>query len=400
MADTAPVRVAFTNIPSRLWAGGYNYQYNLFRALHQYCPGDIVPVLFAGTSDVSEEVVTLAGIPNVEVVQSRAFDNLSAGLITALTFGIDRRAVAEFEAKRIDIVFESARFFGWRMPLPAVAWFPDFQHRRLPHMFSRTARWRRDLGFRAQMASGRHILLSSNSALCDFRKFYPNRTNDTHVVRFATQPDSRLLKTDPFEVIAHYHLPDRYFFLPNQFWRHKNHQLVIDALAILKRHGLNVVVAASGGTKDPREPECFRDAMRRVEACGLDENFRHLGTIPLDHVYALLRTAVALINPSRFEGWSTTVEEAKSFGLPMILSDIDVHREQTNGSARYFGIDDPDALADHLLESLQREEPVAVRDLLPALDDRVKALAVDFVGLIRNAMKLSRRTSQSSHFRS
>ena len=63
--------------------------------------------------------------------------------------------------------------------------------------------------------------------------------------------------------------------------------------------------------------------------------------IPLDHVYALLRTSMALINPSRFEGWSTTVEEAKSFGVPMILSDIDVHREQTGGTARYFGVDDP-----------------------------------------------------------
>ena len=63
----------------------------------------------------------------------------------------------------------------------------------------------------------------------------------------------------------------------------------------------------------------------------------------LDHVYALMRTSMALINPSRFKGWSTTVEEAKSFGVPLILSDIDVHREQTDGTARYFGIDDPDA---------------------------------------------------------
>jgi len=28
----------------------------------------------------------------------------------------------------------------------------------------------------------------------------------------------------------------------------------------------------------------------------------------------------------RFEGWSTTVEEAKSFGVPMIVSDIDGSR--------------------------------------------------------------------------
>ena len=48
LTDRAPLRVAFTNIPRRLWAGGYNYQSNLFVALNRYCPGEIVPVMFAG----------------------------------------------------------------------------------------------------------------------------------------------------------------------------------------------------------------------------------------------------------------------------------------------------------------------------------------------------------------
>jgi glycosyltransferase involved in cell wall biosynthesis len=47
-----------------------------------------------------------------------------------------------------------------------------------------------------------------------------------------------------------------------------------------------------------------------------------------------MRASTALINPSLFEGWSTTVEEAKSTGTPMILSDLGVHREQAEGMAR------------------------------------------------------------------
>jgi glycosyltransferase involved in cell wall biosynthesis len=107
--------------------------------------------------------------------------------------------------------------------------------------------------------------------------------------------------------------------------------------------------------------------------------------IPLDHVYALLRSSTALINPSRFEGWSTTVEEAKSFGVPMILSDLEVHREQTGGTARYFGVDDPARLADYLLEIAQADEPAITRDLLPNVDERVAAFAADFVRVIQRA---------------
>jgi len=127
--------------------------------------------------------------------------------------------------------------------------------------------------------------------------------------------------------------------------------------------------------------------MRQVQARGLETNFRYLGIIPLEHVYALLRTSVALINPSRFEGWSTTVEEAKSFGVPLILSDIDVHREQAGSTACYFGLDDPATLADQIGVALQAAGPAVARDLLPNLDERVAAFATDFANVIHSAVK-------------
>ena len=257
----------------RLWAGGYNYQSNLFAALDRYCPGEIVPVVFAGMNDDPAELAALSRIPCVEVVQSPAFDRRLASLVSALALGLDRAATTEFQAKCVDLVFENARFFGWRLPFPTVAWFPDFQHRRLPQLFSPTARWHRDLGFRVQIASGRRIMLSSESALRDFRRFYPSLASDVSVVRFATRPASGLLITNPSDVLARYGLPPKYFYLPNQFWRHKNHQVVVDALTILKKRGFDVVVATSGSREDPRDPDYFEGMMREVEGRGLGNEF-------------------------------------------------------------------------------------------------------------------------------
>lgn len=276
--------------------GGYNYQRNLFEVLNRHRPGAITPVLFAGRTDDDDEIAAFTRIPGVEVVRSPVFDRAGGHLFRALAFGLDAPASALFRDRNIDMVFESARFFGWRLPFPAIAWFPDFQHRLLPNLFSRAAYWRRDLGFRVQIASGRHIMLSSASALGDLRKFYPGLRNGVSVVRFATEPPPDLLATNPLDVLAQHQLPRRFFYLPNQFWRHKNHQLVIDALDLLKRRGFDAVVAASGSTYDPREPDYFDGIMAQVEARGLGANFRHLGMIPLDHVYALLRASTALIN--------------------------------------------------------------------------------------------------------
>ena len=74
--------------------------------------------------------------------------------------------------------------------------------------------------------------------------------------------------------------------------------------------------------------------------------FRPLGIVPYLDLMSLMRHSVAVINPSRFEGWSTTVEEAKSMGKSILLSDISVHREQAPDRAAFFSPDNPQALAD------------------------------------------------------
>lgn len=387
LTEHRPLRVALPAIPRRLWAGGYNYQRNLFAALSRHCPGEIIPVVFAG---VEEDLAELSQIPAVEITRSAAFafTDRHARLAAALILGLDRQAAAEFRARHIDIVFENARFFGWRLPLPAVAWFPDFQHRHLPYLFSSAGKWRRELGFRAQIRSGRHILLSSESALRDFRAFYPDATNAISVVRFATEPPSALSDDDVAKVLKKYDLPQKYFYLPNQFWRHKNHQVVIDALAILKNRGQEIVIAASGSPEDLRETGYFDQLMQLMKAQGFEKNFRYLGMIARDHVYALLRASVALINPSRFEGWSTSVEEGKSFGVPLILSDIAVHREQAGDAAEYFGVDDPVLLADRLSAAWRQASSPIIRVPLPDIDRRVAAFARDFVGAIRSVVGL------------
>lgn len=236
-------------------------------------------------------------------------------------------------------------------------------------------------------------MLSSTSALNDLRRYYPSPKNGVSVVHFATEPPLTMLAANPLDIIARFGLPPNYFYLPNQFWRHKNHRVVIDALTILKQRGVHAVVAASGSTDDPREPGYFESMMEQVRARGLSTNFRHLGMVPMDHVYALLRASIALINPSEFEGWSTTVEEAKSFDVPMILSDIDVHREQTAGSARYFGTKQPELLAEHMSDMLRSTGPVFGRNVQVNLDGRIGTFALDFVRLAREAVTQARNTT-------
>jgi glycosyltransferase involved in cell wall biosynthesis len=213
-------------------------------------------------------------------------------------------------------------------------------------MFSFSGYWKRELGFQAQVRSGRTIMVSSEAARKDCENFYPSSRGHVQVVPFAVMVNGAD-GIDPGLTRQHYGLPEHFFYLPNQFWKHKNHQAVIDAVSLLKKRGIEVVVAASGQSADPRHPEFYRQLNRTVAEAGIADNFRFIGMVPYRDLLGLMKASAAVINPSLFEGWSTTVEEAKALGVPLILSDIHVHREQAM-NAEFFAPDDPAGLADIL----------------------------------------------------
>lgn len=343
------VTIAFNYIDGRIWRGGYNYLLNLIDALSQFSSHRVHSVIFAGLDINRNDLIAFELISGVKVVQNAVFnaEKNSMRLLRAILTGSDQEAFNIFLENKIDIVFESARFYGWRFPLPILTWIPDFQHQHLKKLFSWKAFWKREIGFRLQALSGRHVLLSSNDAKYDCEKFYPLTRGHTTVVNFCAPASLSLHIEEACKIIDMYGLPRSFFFLPNQFWAHKNHICVINALSKLKERGISPVIVCSGKQRDERDPSYFEGIQNLIVDSGLEKNLRLIGTIPRDHVSALMMKCSALINPSTFEGWSTTVEEAKTLGVPMILSRIDVHLDQCS-DAIFFDPHSSDQLANIL----------------------------------------------------
>ncbi|HEY6896907.1 MAG TPA: glycosyltransferase family 1 protein [Rhodocyclaceae bacterium] len=381
--------MAFPLIGGRQWLGGFHYLCNLLRTLEQHAGEQIQPFLFLGDDLAEEDSAPLSALTGVTIIRHADFNSSakSARLRLALLTGCDQVAARHFRQQGIDVAFEPAQFYGWRFPLATVAWIPDFQHRHLRHLFGFGAYWKRELGFRAQVLAKRQIMLSSEDSRRDCERFYPASRDRTHVVRFAV-PSPATDGGAARAVADSYGLPQHFFFLPNQFWAHKNHLCVVRALHLLKQRGLDVVVAVTGKQEDARDPSHFPKILKLLDEWNLRDNFRLLGLLPYRHLPALMGSATALINPSFFEGWSTTVEEAKSIGTPLLLSDIPVHREQADGAARFFDPESPEALADALAQTvpLPAEQRAALRAAAEAQSvGRIQAFAAGFVELVAQA---------------
>jgi glycosyltransferase involved in cell wall biosynthesis len=342
------VRVGFTFEMTGSWLGGANYFRSLVAALLAVPGRSVEPVIFAGTADVAG---LKADFPGVDVVATGLFVRRAPAwilrkLVLRLT-GLDSGLQRLLRKHGIAVLSHSGAL-GPGATIPAIGWIADLQHRRLPELCSPAESAARDATIERWHRHCAALVFSSHSARSDFERFYGKARIPVFVIPFVplTRPVDPLVVE---RVGGKYGLRDKYFFVPNQFWSHKNHRLVIEAALLLKAEGLEINLVFSGGAQDYRHTGHYARLVELASALG--ERARFLGVVPYEDVLALMERAIAVINPSLFEGWSTTVEEARNLGKSILLSDIDVHREQAPPRGVYFKPDDAVELADRMRQA-------------------------------------------------
>jgi glycosyltransferase involved in cell wall biosynthesis len=387
------MRIAFQPFGGDRWLGGLHYLQTLISALREHCPKDLEPVLVTRGSDDPDAVERLRPLFATAPVHLNGLGPVPRArrVIDQAFFARDRELEAVCRRDAISVVFQHAEWLGFRFGLPTVAWLGDFQHRVLPEMFPPSQYWRRELRFRTVFRGASVLYVLSETDRRLGRDFYPRHAAKLRALPFAVAVPSEVYEVSPARVAERHRLPQEYFFFPGQLWKHKNHLKVIDAVARSKAAGDPVTIVACGNAPDHRAPEHARRVAERIAELGLGEQFRLLGLLPRMEVWALMRGSVAVLNPSRYEGWSTPVEEAKAVGAPLVLSDIGVHREQAPNVVRYFDPSDAGSLARALAAArgdwgagphLQLEE--RARDELPL---RRNAFAMGFAALAREATR-------------
>lgn len=237
----------------------------------------------------------------------------------------------------------------------SIAWIPDFQDKVLPQFFTKKDLILRNLEVKKLITSNIPIVFSSKDAANDFYKYYPQRKNNpTFVMHFSVSLPFQDESNDK-NILNKYHISSPYFFCANQFWAHKNHITLFKSIKILKDRNINIKILLSGNTNDYRNPNFFSTLEKYIEENNLKENIYILGFIDRKEQLCLMKHSAAIIQPSLFEGWGTTVEDAKSLHKHVILSDISIHREQMTQNVSFFTPLDPDDLAKKIEKVLQNK---------------------------------------------
>jgi len=247
-----------------------------------------------------------------------------------------------------------------KIQAPMLGWIPDFQHLALPAHFSRKEILQRDRIFGLLLRKCRRVLVSSQAVEQEGAAYFPEQRHKFAVASFASNLWAREMPSAPGETLAKFCIPGPFYLVVNQFWSHKNHVLVVEALGRIRARGETPpCVVLAGAPADFRDPENkgVGNLFRRIAALGLHDHIRYVGTPNAEELLDLLRTCRGVIQPSLHEGWSTTLEDAKALGKPALCSDLPVHREQMGSQAHYFPPHDAEELAKLLLRGPWPEAP-------------------------------------------
>ncbi len=375
------------------WLGGRNYFANLIRAIRLVASDRIELTLVTGRrirTTLSDE------FSDLKVLRTSLLDRKSPGwwlrTIDMRLLNRDLLLATYLKKQRIDVL-SHCMHLGPRSGIVTLSWLYDFQFLHLPELWTKSQiKWATQW-YQAACRNCDAVLVSSASALTDLNGFAPFGTKIRGVLHFVSNPIPLAGLPSLQELQELYDIQERFFYLPNQFWQNKNHQLVVKALAILKSSGRNgVQVVCTGKTFDGRQPHFFEQLMQQVIAFGLADHFKVLGILPLAHAQALMLHSLAVINPSRFEGWSTSVEEAKTMGKPILLSEINVHVEQNPPLGVFFNPEDAIQLAD-LLHSLHNDfhSDMQPTHALPSYEERLQSYGLAYVDLLDQVLDASYR---------
>lgn len=329
MASEFTLGIQFNLDPG--WMGGAYYLQNLLTALR---------------------TLEWARQPSVVVIthDRDSYEFLKQSGYERLSYCTAEEVLCDPHHKDIDLLFP---FPLKGSGIPTLAWIPDFQEKHLPHLFTAEEIDARRVEHEGYFAH-EGLLLSSESALADFHRFYKGHNVPAFVVPFASFLPSIL--PDEASVRRAHGLPEKYFFAPNQFWVHKNHVVILAALRELKKRGVEPIVCFSGKEFDFRAHGYAPYLRQKIVEWELGAQVRFLGFMPREDQVVTMREAIAIIQPSRFEGWSTVIEDAKALNQYVIASDLDVHKEQLKRNADFFDPSDFVKLAD-LLEKHWKQNP-------------------------------------------
>ena len=366
------INVGFVlNYSYHSWIGGYNYHLNLFKCLNKF--KDKINIIIFVNKNISKHDQNL--LKRYKIIKTDKFDysvlrNKVGGILSKFKIlfnGRDSKLDQFFKKYRTDVVSHFT-YLGKKSLVRSLPIIWDFQELHNAKNFTYKDIFLRKINSIMCSKHSDKVILGGNHALIDYKKLLNKKKTNGVVIsqpyflNFKIKKKSSLFKK--YNIVN-----QNYYLLPNQYWLHKNHFVVLKALKYLKNKKKdNFSIISTGNTINWRDKKYFREILEFLKINKID-NYVILGIIDHNDLINFGYYSNGIINPSISEGWSNNVELAKSLNKINIISNIKCHKEQSNKKSFLFNPHNHKKLADILIKKFHHKH-LKVNQLQKSIDKK------------------------------
>lgn len=251
-----------------------------------------------------------------------------------------------------------------RTSVPYIFTVWDLGHRLLPSFPEMKERWQDRENMYQQMLYKATFVTTANET--GKKEILENYSIPSEKIRILPFPVADFCMEEEKKPEAP--IPDAYFFYPAQFWAHKNHIRVIEAVKILKeKYSTKVNMVFTGTNKGNMD-----HIKKEIEKNGLKEQFYFLDHVSYPEIKYLYKNAIALVYASLLGPNNMPPDEAIYLRCPVIITGIEGHREQLGNAAMYFDGYDAGNLAKCMYDVM--DDPEVRDELIKCSEDHREKL--------------------------
>ena len=229
--------------------------------------------------------------------------------------------------------FTGSAFHSPRIPLVCVV--HDVQYLERPYFFDSETRYYRDLHFRQAIRFSSQVIADSEftrQLILKHSVLDSAQVITIPICLYDQMTPPPFNEVEPF--LRRWRLARDHFLLyPANFWRHKNHEMLLTALGMyIAAHPESKLRVVCTGQPDKRMSQ-IQEAASRMN---LADRVVFTGFISDQELSALYVSCRAVIFPSLYEGFGLPVLEAMAFGKPVICSSLTSLPEAAGDAALFF----------------------------------------------------------------
>lgn len=239
------------------------------------------------------------------------------------------------------------------VPIPSVVQIPDIQEVFYPQFFTEESLEFRRVHFAPSTKAADAVITLSEFSRNTIAEHHGISAEKIFVTSLVS--DSTFCEQTSLLTLDHLNLPAVFILYPANHWQHKNHDLLLKSLKLIREeYGIVIPCVCTGLPMHNGYP-----LLEKIAEYGLSDQVRYVGYLSPEEMHLLYRKAQFLCFPSLFEGFGMPVLEAITAGCPVACSNAASIPEVAGDAAICF---DPNDIEDAVSAILRLWQDADLRD--------------------------------------